>query len=232
MKYEHLFFDLDHTLWDFETNSKEALVELYASYDWESETMAPVDDFLEKYYEVNDRMWALYRKGQIQKAELRHRRFVESFAHFAEVSESKVLSFEKDYIDLAPRKTALFPGCMEVLEQLRGRFQMHIITNGFKETQHIKLKESALMPFFDQIITSDEVGVNKPEARIFVEAMRLADAQRKSSLMIGDNLMVDILGARNVGMDQVYFNPKKEQHTEKLTFEIHHLLELPSVLGL
>ncbi len=232
MKYQHLFFDLDHTLWDFETNSKEALVELYEAYNWESVLAVPVENFLSKYYEVNDKMWALYRLGKIKKAELRHRRFTESFGHFAAVDEQKVLRFEKDYIELAPRKTTLFPGCIEALDRLKSHFQMHIITNGFAETQHIKLRESALMPYFDQIITSDEIGVNKPEAGIFVEAMRRAGAERKGSLMIGDNLMVDILGARKVGMDQVFFNPYHEKHDQKLTFEIHHLLELPDVLGL
>ncbi len=232
MKYQHLFFDLDHTLWDFETNSKEALVELYEAYQWQSELGVAVEPFLEKYYQVNDAMWALYREGRIKKAELRHRRFVESFGHFGEVSGEKVLRFEKDYIDLAPRKTLLFPGTLEMLNQLKDNFELHIITNGFKETQHIKLEASGLMPYFNQIVTSDEVGVNKPEARIFIEAMKRAGAERKNSLMIGDNLMVDVLGAKKVGMDQVYFNPKREKHQQQLSFEIHHLSELPGLLGL
>ena len=232
MKYEHLFFDLDHTLWDFEANSKEALLELYASYDWQSDLGVEVEDFLSKYYQVNDQMWALYRVGKITKADLRHRRFMESLGSFGVVDEEKVKSFEKDYIDLAPRKTELFPGCLSMLDQLKNHFDLHIITNGFHETQHIKLRESRLKPYFKQIITSDQVGVNKPAAGIFIEAMKAAKANRKNSLMIGDNLMVDILGARNVGMDQVYFNPHKEAHQQQVTIEIHHLKELPLALGI
>ncbi len=232
MKYQHLFFDLDHTLWDFEANSKEAMVELYEAYNWQAISGFEVGSFLETYYQVNDRMWALYRENRITKKELRHQRFVVSFAKLNITDEARILSFEQDYIDLAPRKTQLFPGCMAMLEKLKDAFQLHIITNGFAETQHIKLQESKLAPFFEEVITSDEVGVNKPAAGIFVEAMNRAKAERKNSLMIGDNLVVDVLGARKVGMDQIYFNPKRQVHQERLTFEVHHLKEIPPVLGL
>jgi len=229
-KYQHLFFDLDHTLWDFAKNSEQALIELYHSYAWESILNLPVDTFLTSYYQKNDEMWELYRAHKIDKATLRHRRFAETFAIFNYQHDDKVANFEKDYIHLAPRKTVLFPGCIEMLNILQEHFNMHIITNGFEETQHIKLEKSGLSPFFDKIVTSDRIGVNKPEAKIFLEAMRLAGATRKESLMIGDNLVADILGARNVGLDQVYFNPEKNKHQEKVSFEISNLVDLPALL--
>ena len=229
-KYQHLFFDLDHTLWDFAKNSEQALIELYDSYAWESILNLPVDTFLKNYYQKNDEMWALYRAHKIDKATLRHRRFAETFAIFNYQHDDKVARFEKDYIYLAPRKTVLFPGCIEMLKALQKHFKMHIITNGFEETQHIKLEKSGLNSFFDKIVTSDRLGVNKPEAKIFLEAMRLAGASRKESLMIGDNLVADILGAKNVGIDQVYFNPEKNRHQERVSYEISDLGELPALL--
>ncbi len=229
-KYEHLFFDLDHTLWDFAKNSEQALIELYGSYSWQSTLNLPVDAFLKSYYQKNDEMWALYRQHKIDKETLRHRRFAETFALFNYPHDEKVARFEKDYIHLAPRKTALFPGCLDMLDSLKEHFQMHIITNGFEETQHIKLEKSGLSPYFEKVITSDRIGVNKPEAKIFIESLRLAGATRKQSLMIGDNLVADILGAKNAGLDQVYFNPDKKQHQEKLSFEISHLEELAPLL--
>ena len=229
-KYQHLFFDLDHTLWDFAKNSEKALIELYDSYAWQSVLNLPVDVFLKKYYLKNDEMWALYRAHKIDKATLRHRRFAETFASFNYPHDEKVARFERDYIYLAPRKTVLFPGCLEMLGTLQKHFQMHIITNGFEETQHIKLEKSGLSPFFDKIVTSDRIGVNKPEAKIFLEAMRLAGTSRKESLMIGDNLVADIIGAKNVGLDQVYFNPEKKKHQEKVSYEISNLAELTTLL--
>ena len=228
--YQHLFFDLDHTLWDFEKNSQEALIELYDSYQWESVLNLSVDEFLKTYYAKNDEMWALYRDHKIDKETLRHRRFAETFATFQYDHDAKVAQFEKDYIALAPQKTALFPGCLEMLKSLEANFRMHIITNGFEETQFIKLEKSGLRPYFQEIVTSDRIGVNKPEAKIFLAAMTEAGATRKDSLMIGDNLLADIIGAKKVGMDQVYFNPKKEKHQQKVTYEITNLSELKVLL--
>jgi putative hydrolase of the HAD superfamily len=229
-KYQHLFFDLDHTLWDFEKNSKQALVELYRNYDWEQTLDLPVEEFLKTYYQKNDEMWALYREHKIDKATLRHRRFAESFSKYGYGHDEKVESFESDYIAMAPLNTTLFPGCIEMLSILEEHFTMHIITNGFEESQHIKMEKSGLTPFFQHIITSDKIGVNKPDPKIFIEAMRLAGAKKETSLMIGDNLHADILGARRVGIDQVFFNPKQDQHEEEVSYEIKDLMELPPLL--
>lgn len=225
-KYQHLFFDLDHTLWDFETNSQEALLDLYQKHQLQERLKASVEDFLSAYYKINDALWAQYRLGKLTKTELRHLRFQKAFHSFGPLEEDTILSFEKDYMDLAPQKTALMPGTLELLSALKPHYQMHIITNGFEETQAVKLRCSGLRPFFDLVLCSDTVGINKPEAGIFIEALKQSGAHRKNSLMIGDNLAVDVAGARNVGMDQVYYNPQKIIHQEKVSFEIHALKEL------
>jgi putative hydrolase of the HAD superfamily len=213
--YQHLFFDLDHTLWDFETNSQEALLDLYQRYDIEHKLGAEVDQFLKAYYRINDELWVQYRLGKTTKEKLRHDRFQRAFHSFGTLDEKTIAAFELEYMTLAPQKTALLPKAIEVLAELKGRYKMHIITNGFAETQAVKLRCSGLAPFFDVVLCSDVIGINKPEAGIFVKALNAAGANRSNSLMIGDNLVVDILGAKNVGIDQVYFNPKQEVHHER-----------------
>lgn len=229
-KYQHLFFDLDHTLWDFETNSQEALLDLYQRHKLEERLQAPVHKFLQAYYQINDELWALYRKSLISKEDLRHQRFYRAFHSFGPLDEETIQSFERQYMDLAPRKTALMPGTLKVLTALKERYNLHIITNGFSETQKIKLEGSGLRPFFEGVFCSDAIGINKPEAGIFIEAMKRVGAERKNSIMIGDNLLADVSGARNVGMDQVYYNPKASAHKDQVTFEIGHLEELLPIL--
>lgn len=228
--YQHLFFDLDHTLWDFETNSQEALLDLYARYNLADRLDAPVDQFLKAYYEINDALWAQYREGKVTKEALRHLRFHRAFHSFGPLDEQTINDFEAEYMNLAPRKTALMPGALKVLVELKAHYKLHIITNGFAESQTIKLDSSGLTSFFDEVICSDQIGVNKPEAKIFISALKKAGASRKNSLMIGDNLAVDVLGAKNVGMDQVYYNPKGLKHDEKITYEVQHLEEMLTLL--
>ncbi len=229
--YEHLFFDLDHTLWDFDTNSRDTLSELYQRHKLADNLTGTENEFLDTYIRINEEKWALYRVGKIDKKTLRRERFLETFAEFGLVDEVFSHEFEIEYIDTCPHKTTLLPGAIEVLEELQNKYHLHIITNGFSEVQEIKLTKSGLKPFFKQIVSSDEIGVNKPAAPIFVESLKRAGAKRSQSLMIGDNLVADIIGAKNCGIDQVYFNMHKQKHNERVTHEIKHLLELKNILG-
>lgn len=228
--YEHLFFDLDHTLWDFDTNSKATLIELFEKYDLAKRGNTNGDDFVSVYLRINEQKWDLYRRGLIDKQRLRRERFYETFQNFGIDDPDFSHQFEIEYIDTCPHRTALIPGSIELLDYLKDHYQLHIITNGFSEIQEIKLSKSGLKPYFDKIITSDEIGINKPAARIFVESMQMAKAERQNSLMIGDNLLADIVGARNCGIDQVYFNPEKISHEEKVTYEVETLLDMKSFL--
>lgn len=229
--YTHLFFDLDHTLWDFETNSSLTLEELYVEFGLQELTQNTFDQFHGAYKVVNERLWDQYRRGQVDKLTLRSSRFTNTLKQFGVDNRDLGLVLEDEYINRSPRKTALFDGTLEVLQQLSGSYHMHIITNGFSEVQDLKLVGSGLDPYFTHRITSEGVGVNKPDPRIFLHALRKAGAKRKESLMIGDNLEVDIAGARRVGMDQVYFNPLNEPHEQNPTYEIKSMRELPHLLG-
>ena len=227
MSYKHLFFDWDHTLWDFEKNSEHSLRKLFEDLDLAGLGIPSFEDFYPLYLVINEQKWELYRKGEIDKATLRASRFKETFAHFGVVADDVAWTLEQRYIEETPYGQHLIEGTKETLEALAQRgYKMHIITNGFTESQTIKFKESGLKHFFDLLLCSDEVGVNKPDPKIFRAALSRTGATRKESLMIGDNLVADCVGARNQGIDQVFFNPRSLRHTEKFTFEITRIPEL------
>ncbi len=228
--YKHIFFDLDHTLWDFNRNSRETLEELFEIYSLKNYGIEVFEDFVETYREVNDEKWDMYRKGLLTKAELRATRFYDTLLRFEVDHPELAAEIDHEYISRSPHKTNLFPHALEVLGYLSEKYQLHIITNGFTEVQDIKLTNSGLKPYFTHKITSEIAGVNKPDPKIFAYALHAAGAKRQESIMVGDNLQVDIVGARRVGLDQVYFNPDKKPHGEEVTFEISLLSELRTLL--
>jgi putative hydrolase of the HAD superfamily len=231
-QYQHLFFDLDHTLWDFNANSTHTLKLLFEQHALKERLQVSVEEFLVRYYQVNDEKWAQYRSGKIDKEHLRTTRFLDTFKLYGFNDASFSAQFDAAYIAQSPYQTRLIEGTLELLQYLveKDIYKLHIITNGFNEIQDIKLKNSGLYPFFEVIMTSEKLGVTKPHAKIFMEALQQAKATRKNSLMIGDNLVADILGARNCGIDQVYFNPQRLEHKENITFEVGSLHEIKSFL--
>lgn len=230
MKYKHIFFDLDRTLWDFETNAYHTLSELYVKHDLASRGITSFDDFLERYKRINTEMWGKYGLGTITKEMLRNERFQRTFAEFGVNDEQLSLAIGTDYIALSPVRTALFPYTAEVLAYLAGKYQLYILTNGFEEVQHLKLERSGIKHHFRDVITSERAGFKKPDKRMFHYAMELAGAEACEVLMVGDMLDVDIAGARDCGIDQVYFNPAREPHNDTITYEISCLSELKKML--
>ncbi|HEU4719464.1 MAG TPA: YjjG family noncanonical pyrimidine nucleotidase [Bacteroidia bacterium] len=228
--YKHLFFDLDRTLWDMERNARETLVELYHKYDLASRGIDSAEDFVDHYNHYNHLLWDRYQKRIIDKATLRALRFKQSLAHFGVHDEELAANFDRDYISEAPNKKNLIPGTIELLESIKEDYRLHIITNGFPEVQHHKLSRSGLESYFETIITSEGCGYAKPDARIFSYALKKAKAVAEESLMIGDDLNIDIVGAREAGWHQVFFNPSGGQHKEKVTYEIRRLKELQDML--
>ncbi|MBC8464276.1 MAG: noncanonical pyrimidine nucleotidase, YjjG family [Bacteroidetes bacterium] len=226
MEYKNLFFDLDRTLWDFETNAQEALSELYEEHQLAAKGISSVSNFIKNYKLHNERLWELYRKGQVEKEVLRSSRFLLTLNDF-QIDDSALASALGDqYIQICPMKTHLFPFTHETLDYLYKKYRLHIITNGFEEVQYIKLEQSKMLHYFEQVITSEQVGVKKPHPDVFKHAMLKAFCKPEESVMIGDDLPVDILGAKAVGMHQVYFNPKRMAHSESITHEISCLSQL------
>ncbi|MBL4625579.1 MAG: YjjG family noncanonical pyrimidine nucleotidase [Flavobacteriales bacterium] len=229
-KYTTLFFDLDHTLWDFQANSKEALTEIYGIYQLKKKGVSSFEEFLNVYYKINDNMWEQYRKGEITKDELRNDRFYKALIVFDLVDRDLANDIGNYYVKTSPYKTNLFSGCYEIMEKLKAKYALHIITNGFEEVQHIKLRESRLRQYFGEVITSERAGFKKPEIGIFEYSLRLTGAKKEDSLMIGDGIETDIAGARMVGMDQMYFNPHRTTAMVNSTYTVTHLSELLDVL--
>lgn len=229
MNIKHIFFDLDHTLWDFNKNSKETLAELYTELNL-SNYLPSFIDFYNKYLEVNDALWDLYRKNMISKEVLRTVRFLNTFKYFNFFNSELAETLGNEYVARSPHKSNLFEGCHEVLIQLKLKYTLHIITNGFEEVQLIKLRSANLTQYFSHIITSEMAGVTKPNPQIFEHALNAAKAKPDESIMIGDNFEVDCVGAEKLGIKAVFFNPHNIKHSESVSFEIRHLKDLMTLL--
>jgi putative hydrolase of the HAD superfamily len=228
-KYKCIFLDLDRTLWDFEANALEAFRELYDTYKL-GRIFPDFDTFHETYRRLNRQLWEDYRHGKIEKEVLKYVRFHLTLKAFGKNDLELAKKLGQDYVDLSATKTQLFPDSHEVLSYLMERYKLYIITNGFQEVQLKKIRNSGLEEYFDGIITSEKAGVQKPHEEIFLYALRKAGVKASESIMVGDDMEGDILGARARGMDQVFFNPDKKPHQEQPTYEIASLGELMDLL--
>ncbi|WP_462264460.1 YjjG family noncanonical pyrimidine nucleotidase [Mucilaginibacter sp.] len=206
-RYRHLFFDLDHTLWDFDRNAEETLLELYSVHRLEDLGLRSAKEFIAAYTRHNHRLWAEYHKGIITKQTLRESRFRDTFLELGIAPELMPLAFEDDYVRICPTKLNLFADAHKVLAYLKERYTLHLISNGFREATTLKVSNTDIAQYFNHIIISEVVGINKPDPAIFEHALQLAGAQKHESLMIGDSLEADVYGALAFGMDAIYFNP-------------------------
>lgn len=230
MAYKNVFFDLDRTLWDFQKNSEQTLLELTNRYF--PNNRLNFSEFLDTYYRINEALWVKYRNGEITKQFLRTTRFKQTFNELnVETNGSICDNISEDYIIESPIKTIVFPGTFEVLTYLKDKgYRLFLITNGFKEVQVKKIKHSKLENYFEKMITSDEAGYQKPDKRIFEHALKSTNSKKTESLMIGDDLDTDIAGAHAFGMDCIYFNPENSSKSSKATYEIKNLLDIISIL--
>jgi len=229
-QYRHIFFDLDHTIWDFDKNAEETLQELYVIHGLDKIGLSSADVFIETYTRNNHSLWAQYHVGKITKDYLREARFKTTFLDLGVRPELIPVGFEDEYVKLCPTKTNLFPDAHEVLTYLKGKYIMHLISNGFKESTEIKIAGSNISHYFDKVIISEAVGVNKPDKAIFDHALNLAGAVIDESIMIGDSIEADIRGALNFGMDAIYFNPMHLTKPDDVPVQINNLKELMGLL--
>lgn len=208
--YRHLFFDLDHTLWDFRTNSRAVLRELYSELDMAGAGIPDAGAMIEVYEEINADLWKRMEDGRIGKEVMRVLRFRNTLLRFGVKDDRLARVLGEEYLARTPRMSGLFPGTLQVLMELRPLFGLHIITNGFEAQQASKIRHSGLQGLFDHVVTSESAGSAKPDPRIFRRALKLADAEPGESLMIGDSVSADMAGARTVGMDHAHFHPDDE----------------------
>ncbi len=200
-RIKHVFFDLDHTLWDFEKNSDLTFQKLFTEYHIDLDVAV----FLDVYKPINFNYWRLYRQEKVSKEQLRYRRLKEAFdaVHFS-ISDELIDTLAIQYIKFMPNFNHLFDGAIDILNYLKDKYQLHIITNGFEEVQTKKMKSSKIYHYFDQVITSESVGVKKPNPLIFEHALCVAKATKENSIMIGDSIEADIEGAINFGVKAIY----------------------------
>jgi putative hydrolase of the HAD superfamily len=230
MPYKHLFFDLDHTIWDFETNSKATLQEIFYTNALDKILTPDFDGFAKTYSDHNKRLWDKYHHGLIKQDELRWKRVWCTLVDYKNADEQLAKKLSAEYLQILPTKKAVFPHTTEILNYLAAKnYYMHLITNGFEEVQWAKLKNSSLTQYFTHVITSEKAMSLKPHKAIFDYALSLAKATTKESIMLGDNLDADINGAINAGLDTVFVNHINETTTLKPTYTIHHLKELEAI---
>lgn len=221
-KINHIFFDLDHTLWDFDRNSEKAFEVVFA------EVLPEINlgDFVKIYAPINQACWKLYQNNLITHDVLRYKRLKDSFdALNISVSDGMINKISEDYILHLPNSNHLFEGCVETLEYLHRKYKLHIITNGFAEVQFKKLNNSGIHHFFDTVTNSEMAGVKKPHSGIFEHALSKAEAQKEESVMIGDCLDADVAGAINFGMQCIFFNSERIDVSNDVQ-QITNLVEL------
>jgi putative hydrolase of the HAD superfamily len=221
-----IFFDLDHTLWDFDKNSEMAFDRIFKSKYQEIITQ----DFIKEYIPINQECWRLYQNDKITHQELRFNRLKYSFdALNYSMSEENILDIANDYIEFLTDNNYLFDGAIEVLEYLKPKYKLHIITNGFAHVQEKKINNASLGSYFSTITNSELAGVKKPNSIIFDYAINLASTSKENSVMIGDDFEADVNGALNAGLDAIFFNEKKLEVSGNYK-QINHLLELKNYL--
>jgi len=230
MPYKDLFFDLDHTIWDFELNSKETLWDLHLKYALETRGINNFDEFYSKYSVHNHKLWDRYTKGYIKQEELRWKRIYLSLLEYKIADEALSKEMSVDYLAILPNKKNLFPYTIEILEYLKSKnYSMHLITNGFESVQFKKIKNSNIAQYFTEVITSEASNSLKPHKEIFDYALKVSNAKLETSIMIGDNESADIQGAINIGMDSIFVNHLQVVPTVPATHTITHLKELENI---
>jgi putative hydrolase of the HAD superfamily len=229
--YQHIFFDLDHTLWDFERCSCETLEELFHTH--QLHTLADTicsSTFVSTFRKINRRLWALYGAGEISQQALRTTRFKLILQELGIRRDEVAARLADDYIQLCPQKPHLLPYAREILDYLSSKYMLHIITNGFADVQMVKLKSANITSYFSEIITSEKAGCHKPDKRIFDFTLQRIKSHRERCIMIGDSLDSDIKGARNARLDHIFYNYENIKHQENPMHEIKCLSELRKLL--
>lgn len=229
-QYKSLFIDLDDTLYDFSGASRESFKETYELLRYER-YFDSFEQYMALYEPYNLELWRIYGEGKITKEELNKRRYSYPLECVGVNDQQLADTFCREALSRIPTKNKLMPGAIELLEYLAPKYRLFILSNGFKELQSHKMRTAGILHYFEKLILSDDIGVNKPNPQLYEYALRESGSKLDESLMIGDMFDTDIAGAANIGMDQLYYNPKgKSGHTFKPTYEAAHLLDIKNII--
>lgn len=226
---KHIFFDLDHTLWDHETNSRKVLDDLYTVFNLESRIKFSKSDFLIQYAKINFQLWDDYNHNRIDRDYLRNQRFRLVLESCGTKETDDSLEMSDYFLNHCPRQGAIMDGADMVLEYLTKKYSMSIITNGFEDVQKVKLETSNLDKFFSHLFTSESIGKKKPDPEIFEFAMNTVGHSKEEVIMVGDNIKADISGALNAGITPIFYNPLGTAKSD-CQWQISHLSELMKIL--
>jgi putative hydrolase of the HAD superfamily len=229
--YKHILFDLDRTLWDFTADTKATINEIYCNYGFDK-TIGNFDEWYKVYKVHNIRLWDEYAQGLINKATLRDTRFYLALKDFGIDDKQLGLEFGKKFVEQAPNRTTLFPNAHEILSYLRNKgYILSVVTNGFNEIQFKKMDATDIRKYFTKIFTCEDIGYNKPNAKFFQAVMSSLNAKKSETIIVGDDFVSDIQGAKKFGIDQIYFKPEESpEPPEKPTFLINSLIEIKNIL--
>jgi len=227
-KITDIFFDLDHTLWDFETNSKLAFEKLLKKHQIPVE----IDAYITVYEPINHQYWQDYARGLKTKNEVKYKRLTDTFKALGiDVKDALIKILADEYLDFLKKENTLMEGAVEILDYLRNKYRLHILTNGFTEVQTEKMQNSGIAHYFEHLITSEETGKLKPHPEVFKHALQIAGSFAHKSYMIGDNFQSDVLGARNVGMHAIHYDPLGQSEVDdKIIPKVKHLIEIKEIL--
>lgn len=229
-----VLIDLDDTLWATTRNNLASLRELYETRGW-SEVIGTYEELEEVYQPINQQLWHLYRMGEITKPELQRRRFKEPLEHFmGSLDDDLIEEINREFLSRTAAKKELIPGAIELLEELRQRYRIVVVSNGFEEVQWRKMRTAGLLPYIDEVVLSETAGINKPHKAIFDYALSKASARRTETVMIGDDWESDITGASNAGLTAIWFNPaglpRPADRLRVPLYEVASLGEIPPLL--
>lgn len=228
MKYEHIFFDLDGTIWDFKRNSQKTLENIHALFIPQINKQS----FIQQYRNINNRLWDQYKIGKISVDFLRNQRFQLTMEKLNLGNPELSTDISDYYLSHCPKETTLINGAKSIIQHLDSKgYNLHILTNGFNDLQVFKLKNCGIDNYFDKVMCADTLGYSKPHRAAFNLAMQITNSNSMNSIMIGDSMNDDILGAQMSGMDQIYFNPTQQRNKTSPTFEIQRLSEIQEILG-
>jgi len=231
MKIQHIFFDLDNTLWDHRKNAYLTIKSLFEKQEITLKYNIDFEEFHSVYHEINERLWENIRDGIIDKEYLRKHRFYDTFKHFDVDDEELSMFFEEHFLDKILNHNELVEGAEYILEYLKAKnYTLHIISNGFKEVTERKCILSGIDKYFQTITSADSVGIRKPKPEIFEYSLGLSDAKKDNSILIGDDWIADVVGAQNFGMDVIFFDVFNENKQEEGLKSIKHLLQIKEYL--
>lgn len=230
MKYTTVFLDLDDTLIDTQESSRITLEEVYHEYGVDK-YYSTYEEFSNIYLRNNHLLWEKYSRGEIQKSAILEGRFTFPFSQFEDIEDGYIQTMNDDYLERITSKNMQIGGAKDLLEYLNQKYQIVILSNGFTELQYKKIESTGLGKYFDKVILSDTVGINKPHPDIFNYALSETERNASEVIMIGDNLFTDISGAYNSNIDQIWFNPKDESPKDiKPTYIVNTLAEIKDIL--